>query len=53
MPTGTLIPFRDTHMIPVYFENQNNMENMRNKWYKIVRNTPEILTNKLIIREFE
>lgn len=28
IPTGTLIPFRDTHMIPVYSENQNNMENM-------------------------
>jgi len=27
------------------------MENMRNKWYKIVGNTPERLTNKLIARE--
>lgn len=40
-------------MIPVCFETQNNMENMRNKWYKIVGNAPKILTNKLIIREFE
>ena len=29
------------------------MENMRNKRYKIVENTPKRLTNKLIIREFE
>lgn len=43
----------DTHMIPIYSENQDNMENMRNKQYKIVGNTPKILTNKLIIREFE
>ena len=43
----------DTHMIPVYSENQNNMENMRNKWYKIVENTPNRLTNMLMIREFE
>lgn len=41
----------DTHMIPVCSENQSNMENMRNKWYKIVGNAPEILTNKLMIRE--
>lgn len=40
-------------MIPVYSGIQNNMENMRNKWYKIVGNTPKILTNKLMIREFE
>ena len=40
-------------MIPVYSENQNNMENMRSKWYKIVGNTPGRLTNKLLIREFE
>lgn len=40
-------------MIPVCSENQNNMDNIRNKRYKIVGNTPEILTNKLIIREFE
>ncbi len=26
---------------------------MRNKWYKIVENTPEILTNELTIREFK
>lgn len=43
----------DTHMIPVWPEIQNNMENMRNKRYKIVGNTPKRLTNKLIIREFE
>ena len=43
----------DTHMIPVCSENQNNMDNMRNKQYKIVGNTPGILTNRLIIREFE
>lgn len=43
----------DTHMIPVCGETQNNMENMRNKRYKIVGNMPEILTNKLIIREFK
>lgn len=43
----------DTHMIPVCSETQNNMENMRNKCYKIVGNAPEILTNKLMIREFE
>ena len=29
------------------------MENMRNKWYKIVGNVPKILTNTLMIREFE
>lgn len=29
------------------------MENMRNKRYKIVGDTPERLTNKLIIREIE
>lgn len=40
-------------MIPVHSEIQNNMENMRNKWYRIVGNAPERLTNKLIIREFE
>ena len=40
-------------MIPVWSETQNNMENMRNKWYEIVGNTPRRLTNKLIIREFE
>ncbi len=40
-------------MIPVYSENQNNMGNMRNKWYKIVGDTPETLTNELIIREYE
>lgn len=40
-------------MIPVYSETQNNMENMRNKWYKIVGNTPKRLANKLIVREFE
>ena len=38
-------------MIPVFSENQNNMENMRNKWHEIVGNTPERLTNRLIIRE--
>lgn len=43
----------DTHTIPVCSENQNNMENMQNKRYKIVGNTPERLTNKLIIREIE
>lgn len=43
----------DTHMIPVWSETQNNMENMRNKRYKIVGNTPKRLMNKLIIREFE
>ncbi len=43
----------DTHMIPVYTENQNNMENIRNIRYEIVENTPKKLTNKLIIREFE
>ncbi len=43
----------DTHTIPVCSENQNNMENMRNKRYKIVGDTPERLTNKLIIREIE
>ena len=26
----------DTHMIPVWSETQNNMENVRNKRYKIV-----------------
>lgn len=31
----------DTHMIPVCGETQNNMENMRNKWYKIVGNAPK------------
>lgn len=41
----------DTHMIPVYSENQNNTENMRNKRYKIVGNTPKRLINRLIIRE--
>lgn len=40
-------------MIPVCSETQNNMENMRNKQYKIVGNTPRRLTNKLIVREFE
>lgn len=40
-------------MIPVYSETQNNMENMRNKRYKIVENMPKRLTNRLIIREFE
>ncbi len=40
-------------MIPVCSATQNNMENMRNKWYKIVENTPERLTNRLIVREFE
>jgi len=40
-------------MIPVYSETQNNMENMRNKLYKIVGNAPKTLTNRLIIREFE
>lgn len=40
-------------MIPVWCGNQNNMENMRNKRYKIVGNTPGRLTNKLMIREFE
>lgn len=40
-------------MIPVCSENQNNMENVRNKRHGIVRNTPTILTNKLMIREFE
>lgn len=40
-------------MIPVWCGKQNNMENMRNKWYKIVGNTPERLINKLMIREFE
>lgn len=43
----------DTHMIPVCSENQNNMENMRNKQYKIVGNASERLTKKLIIREME
>ena len=43
----------DTYMIPVCCETQNNMENMRNKWYKIVGNTPKGLTNKLTIRKFE
>ncbi len=37
-------------MIPVCSETQNNMENIRNKWYEIVENTPKELTNKLIIR---
>ncbi len=37
----------DTHMIPVFSETQNNMGNMRNKWYKIVGNTPERLTKKV------
>lgn len=45
--------FDDTHMIPVYSEIQNNMENMRNKRYIIVENTPKRLTNSLIAREFE
>ena len=40
-------------MIPVCSENQNNMENVRNKRHRIVRNTPIILANKLIVREFE
>ena len=40
-------------MIPIYPETQNNMENMRNKWYKIVGNMPKRLANKLIIREFD
>jgi len=40
-------------MIPVYSETQNNMENMRNKWYKIVGNTPGRSTNRLIVREIE
>lgn len=48
-----IINYSDTRMIPVYSENQNNMENMRNKLYKIVGNTPGRLTNKLMIREFE
>lgn len=48
-----VVKFNDTHMIPVCSENQNNMENMRNKQYKIVGNTPKRLTNKLIIGEFE
>lgn len=43
----------DTHMIPVYSEIQNNMENMRNKRYKIAENTPIRLTKKLIVREKE
>lgn len=37
-------------MIPVCSVNQNNMENMRNKWYEIVGDAPGRLTNKLIIR---
>ena len=40
-------------MIPVCSETQNNMENMRIKWDKIVENAPKRLANKLIIREFE
>lgn len=40
-------------MLPVCSKNQNNMENMRNKQYKIVGNTPIKLTYKLIVREFE
>ena len=40
-------------MIPVYSETQNNMENMRNKRYKIVGDTLKRLTNRLIAREFE
>lgn len=40
-------------MIPVCSENQNNMENMRNKQYKIIGNTPKRLIKKLIVREFE
>lgn len=40
-------------MMSVYFENQNNMENMRNKRYKIVENVPKGLTNKLIVKELE
>lgn len=40
-------------MIPVYSETQNNMENMGNKRYKIVGNTPKRLMKKLIVREFE
>lgn len=43
----------DPHMILVYTENQNNMENMRNKHYYIVGNVPKRLTNKLSIKEFE
>ena len=33
----------------LYTETQNNVENVRNKPYKIVENTPEILTNKLMV----
>lgn len=40
-------------MIPVWSATQKNMENMRNKRYEIVENTPKRLTNKLIVREFE
>lgn len=38
-------------MIPVYSEKQNNMENMQNKQDEIVGNTPQALTNKLIVRD--
>lgn len=37
----------------IYSETQNIMENMRNKWYKIVNNAPGGLINKLIIRVLE
>ena len=40
-------------MMPVWSETQNNMENMQNKWHEIAGNTPNRLTNKLIVREFE
>lgn len=38
--TSLWFVFDETHMILVCSETQNNMENMRNKWYEIVGNTP-------------
>ncbi len=48
-----IINYSDTRMISVCSETKNNMETIRNKWYKIVGNTPKKLTNMLIIRKFE
>lgn len=43
----------DTCMIPVWSETQNIIKNMQKKWHKIVENTSETLTKKLMVREFE